>query len=197
MKKLMLALWLCLPVAAAAYHYGPGQERLQLDAAGALIKSAGQHAAQEDWGLAEKAYGEALELLPKGEARRARRIRLERAKAQMHLSQLPTAYGELGRLVDELTADPKADQALVDDARSSLANAQYYMTWLMRLEGQPREAWEPIVEGARQNYRLLAEKSDKLADAAASIKHREDLEASIKLARLDLNELQGLPLPSQ
>ena len=99
--------------------------------------------------------------------------------------------------MDELAADPAADPTLLADARSTLANSQYYMTWLMRLEGLGREAWEPEVEAARQNYKLLAEEAEKRGDAAAAKKHREDLEASIRLARMDLSELQGLPLPSQ
>ena len=71
------------------------------------------------------------------------------------------------------------------------------MTWLMRLEGQPRDTWEPEVESARQTYRLLAEQSQKRGDAAAFEKNREDLESAIRLARLDLSALQGLPLPNQ
>ena len=53
------------------------------------------------------------------------------------------------------------------------------------------------MESARQAYKLLAEEAEKRGDAAAAKKHREDLEASIRLARMDLSELQGLPLPSQ
>jgi hypothetical protein len=67
----------------------------------------------------------------------------------------------------------------------------------MRLEGQGREVWEPEAESARQNYKMLAEDAAKKGDAPAVRKHREDLEASIRLARMDLSELQGLPLPSQ
>lgn len=86
---------------------------------------------------------------------------------------------------------------MLDEAREGLANAQYYYTWLMRLEGYPREEWEPEVEVARQSYRLLAERASTRGDEAAARTHMEDLESSIKLARLDLEELQGLPLPSQ
>jgi hypothetical protein len=44
---------------------------------------------------------------------------------------------------------------------------------------------------------MLAEEAAKKGDSTASKKHGEDLEASIRLARIDLSELQGLPLPSQ
>jgi hypothetical protein len=71
------------------------------------------------------------------------------------------------------------------------------MTWLMRLEGQPRERWEREIEASRQTYRLLAEQSERCGNVEAAKKNREDLESAIRLARLDLGELQGLPLPSQ
>ena len=46
MKRLLIATWLTLPVAAYAYHMGPGQEHLRLDEAAALIVSADAHAAE-------------------------------------------------------------------------------------------------------------------------------------------------------
>src|SRR4029453_14490601 len=104
----------------------------------------------------------------------------------------PTAHQELKTLVDELKADPKASPQLLSDARSALANSQYYMTWLMRLEGQPRDRWEPEIESARQTYRLLAEQSVAVGNESSARKHREDLESAVRLARMDLSDLQGL-----
>jgi hypothetical protein len=103
----------------------------------------------------------------------------------------------LKNLVDELKEDDRADSHLLAEARDALSNSQYYMTWLMRLEGQPRELWEPEIDAARQTYRLLAEQADAKGNAESAKKHREDLESTIRLARMDLSELQGLPLPSQ
>ena len=71
------------------------------------------------------------------------------------------------------------------------------MTWLMRLEGQPEEVWRPEADSAEQTYRLLAQQSSDQGDVKATRKIKEDLEATIKLARMELSELQGLPLPSQ
>jgi hypothetical protein len=122
-----------------------------------------------------------------------RRVRVERAKSLLLAQQLPKAYDELALLVPELQNDPKADPAVLADARESLASAKYYMTWLMRLEGDPRTEWEPEIEGARQTYRLLAEQAQAHGDTKAVTKHKEDLEAAIRLARLDLSELQALP----
>ena len=193
MRALLVAGWLMLPIGFAFWHYGPGQDRVRLDEAAAMLRTAQQHANAEEWAEAVAAYEKVLELLPESEAQQRRQVVLAKAKAQMLCSQLPTAHDDLKALVEDLQGDPSADKALLADARSTLAQAQFYMTWLMRLEGQPEEVWGPEIEGARQNYRLLAEASS----GAGKEKHTKDLEAAVRLARMDLGELQGLPLPSQ
>ena len=50
------------------------------------------------------------------------------------------------------------------------------MTWLLRLEGQPAEIWEPEIEVARQNYRLLAEQAAARGDAGALQRNQQDLD---------------------
>src|SRR5215470_19533545 len=50
-------------------------------------------------------------------------------------------------------------------------------------------------ELARQNFRLLAEESQK--EPALRLDYEKNLEATIRLERMDLSELQGLPLPKQ
>jgi len=210
MRTGILTLWLLLPIGFGAYHFGPGQERLRLDDAGALLREAAERAARAerlaatdpagaraDYALAQASIEEALLLLPEDAPAPRQRARLELAKCQLNASQLPQANASLASLVDELAGDPAADAALLAEARSAYASSQYYMTWLVRLEGAGREEWEPRIETARQTYKLLAEEADARGDAPAAAAHREDLEASIRLARLDLAELQGLPLPSQ
>lgn len=197
MRMLVIVGWLLVPVVVAAYHYGPGQERLRLDDVAGVLRAADAHVAAEEWAEAAERYDEALRLLPADRTAEARRIRLERAKAQLLARKLPEAHQDLKALVDELKADPQADPKVLAETRSTLANSQYYMTWLMRLEGQPRDLWEPEIEAARQTYRLLAEQSRSAGNATASRKHQEDLESAVRLARMDLGELQGLPLPSQ
>jgi len=206
MRKLLLTVWCLLPVGAGAYHFGPGQDQLLLDDAGRKMDAAERHvlraqelaategdaAAAVAWAEAETAWGEALELLPEERVHERRQVRLERAKAQMFLSQLPSANRDLQGLVQELAADPEADAALLRDARRTLANSEYYMTWLLRLEGAGRDKWEPRIESARQNLKLVA---GEAGDESAAV--QEDLEAVVRLARMDLDELQGLPLPSQ
>jgi hypothetical protein len=204
-------VWLVLPVAAWAYHLGPGQERMCLDDAAALVRTAEDHArwaatlstldgdeaGAQEWALAEAAYAEALGLLPEDRVALKRRVRLERAKCQLFLSELPEANAQLQALVDELNSDAEAEPELVRDAQRALANSHYYMTWLMRLEGAGREEWEPRIEAARQVFKLLTVEADAGGTESEQRTSREDLEAAIRLARMDLGELQGLPLPSQ
>ena len=197
MRTLVLLGWLMVPVLFGAYHYGPGQEKLRLDDVSRVLADADRLAAGEQWQAASSHYEEALKLLPDGRIDDARRIRLQRAKVQMFDRQLPEANIALRELVDQMEDDKTADPKVRDEARETLANAQYYMTWLMRLEGLGAQEWEPEIESARQTYRLLAEKAEAAGDAQSARKHREDLESAIRLERLELAELQGLDIPKQ
>ncbi|MFN9787278.1 MAG: hypothetical protein ACK57N_11975 [Planctomycetia bacterium] len=216
MKKAVLIAWLLLPAGAAAYHYGPGQEALRLDDAGEAIERGreaaakardvaakeGDAAARVHWAEADEAFGEALSLLPKERVAEARSVLLERAKAQMQTSQLPEARVVLEGLVEELSAarpepgEADAHAALLADARETLANAQYYTTWLMRLEGFAREEWLEEIEASRQNFTLLASQAAERGDAQGARRQQESVESAVRLARIDLKELQGIPLPS-
>ncbi len=197
MRGFVLAIWVLVPVLAGAYHYGPGQERLKLDAADGYLTAARRSVAAGDHARAVELFTDALGQLPAERENEAARIRVERAKAMLLAHQLPEAYDELSLLLPELQDDPAADPALLTDARESLANAKYYLTWLMRLEGEARTEWEPEIEAARQGYRLLSEQAESRGEKASLQRHQEDLEATIRLARMDLSELQALPLPSQ
>ncbi len=197
MRKILVAAWLAIPVGTWAYHEGPGQDRLRLDDAGAYLRTAHAAASSEDWAASIEAYESALKLLPAERGAEARRARLELNKARMLAKQLPEAHADLAVLVRELAEAKDADPAMLAEARSALANSQYYITWLMRLEGQPAEKWEPEVEAARQTYRLLAEQAAARGDRAALEQNQKDLEAAVRLARMELKDLQGLPLPSQ
>jgi hypothetical protein len=143
-------------------------------------------------------YEEALKTLPKDpdavDKRVVQRLQIELDKARMQASGLPVARQELESLVEQMLADKDTDAVLLADARQALARSQFFSTWLMRLEGLDRAAWEPEIEAARQNWRLLAENA-ATPDAAKT--HRADLEAAIRLERMELEDLQGLPLPSE
>lgn len=197
MRYPLLVFWLLLPFAAWAYHEGPGQVRVKLDEVDVGLVSAEAAIADEDWEAAIKAYETALEELPEDHVGDQRRIRLALNQARMMFKQLPVARDDLDELVAEMIADADADQSLLDEARTALASSQYYITWLMRLEGHTRQEWEPEIEAARQTYRLVAERADARGDLAVADRRREDVESALVLARMDLEELQGLPLPNQ
>ena len=194
MKTLLITLWCLLPIGLAAFHFGPGQDLLKFDDTEEQLAQAREAVANEEWGEAVETYQDALAKLPRQEKQLAYQIRLETAKAMMLNKQLPTARQDLAKLVTDLDNDEAAPQKLRDAARSALANARYYMTYLMKLEGLPDTAWEPEIEAARQEYKLLATSAAKSELAKRSA---DDLESAIRLARMDPAELYGLPIPSQ
>lgn len=198
MRNILLVTWLALPIGAWAYHEGPGQDRMALETVDAVLVAAHQAADAGDWKAAVKQYDAALKAMPKNvdavDPRTAQRIQIELNKARMLASDLPTAREELDTLVEQMDADKATDPQLLAEARQALARAQFYSTWLMRLEGLDRAEWEPEIEAARQNYRLLAEQA---GDEATKQKRQGDVEAAIRLARMEIEDLQGLPLPSE
>ena len=193
----MLIGWLFVPVVGAAYHYGPGQAQIKLDTAATTLVDADRKAGDEDWAGAADGYDAVLNQLPAEQVGDIRQARLERDKAWMNSGKLAEAHTDLDAMVDELQADPKADASQLKGARSAMANSQYYVTWLMKLEGMPRDDWEPEIESSRQVYRLLAEQAEIEGDKAAVKQNTEDVESAIRLARMDPSDLQGLTLPKQ
>ena len=194
MKIALTTFWLLVPLAFAAWHYGPGQDHLELDDAQTLITKAEKALVEENYLNAITNWEAALGKLPSEKVTLGRRLELEIAKAKMLNQKLPEAREELAELMLILDADENADSELRDETRSALANSRYYMTYLMKLEGLPDAAWEPEIEAARQEYKLLAETATNSNLAKTSA---DDLEAAIRLARIDPAELYGLPIPNQ
>lgn len=191
MRTILATLWLLVPLGFAAYHYGPGQEQVKLDHTEEFLAQARSAVQNKNWDSAIESYQKALAKLPKENKETSLRIQLEIAKAKMQNSGLPEAREELANLVSQLKEDPTISSELKEETLSTLANARYYMTYLMKLEGLPAEEWEPEIEAARQEYKLLVQTgSDKE-------KHLSDLESAIRLARAEPTELYGLPIPSQ
>ncbi len=191
MKILLATLWLLLPLGFAAFHFGPGQRQVALDQTETLLAQGRKAIAAEDWATAVTVYQKALAKLPKDRLDDSRRLQLEIAKAKMQSGGLPEAREDLAGLVETLNEDPKAPADLKEEALSTLANARYYMTYLMKLEGLPATEWEPEIDAARQEYKLLAQ------TGTAKERHLSDLEAAIRLARAEPTELYGLPIPNQ
>lgn len=197
MKILVLTLWCLVPLGLLAYHYGPGQTGIKLDAAATALEQATSKSASSEWKGAISSYEEALAKLPKENVADARRIRLELAKARMEAAELPKAREELAALADELAQDPNAHAGLRDETLATLATSRFYMTYLMKLEGLPDSDWEPEIEAARQEQKLLVRRATEAGDDKAAAKHADDLEASIRLARMEPEELYGKAIPKQ
>ena len=197
MRILLIVGWLFLGLTGVIYHFGPGQEKLEIDRVNQIMKDARQAVHQNNWTDAVFKYDEVLSALPSEKVAASRRVILERAKAQMMAAKLPEARRELESLLSDARTDEVSDPRFVAEVQSTLANAQYYMTWLMRLEGLPEEKWMPEIEAARQHYTQLTQEAEELGDEDLLTRSSEDLEATIRLARMDLGELQALPLPSQ
>ena len=193
-KNLLIFLWALAPVALLAYHFGPGQAGLAREEARASIRAALNFEASEEWRQTIDAYNDALAALPDTETAKRQQLQLARANARIYVGELPEAMLSMEHLLDETAKG--SDSELESKVRSSLASAQYYTGWLMRLELAEKKEWKEPLEKARQNFRLLAEQTDK-TDATASEDHQKNLEAVVRLARMDLSEVQALPLPKK
>jgi len=197
MRILLIVAWLFAGLGGVIYHFGPGQEKLEIDRINLMLTDARYDVEEENWGQAVSKFDEILGELPAEKVVEARGIMLEKAKAQMMDSKLPEARQSLESLLEEVRSDETSDPNFVADVQSTLANSQYYMTWLMRLEGLPEEEWMPEIEAARQHYTQLTNDAEKLGDKDLLKRSSEDLESAIRLARMDIGDLQALPLPSQ
>jgi len=194
MRKLFAVAWLIFPVGVLAYHFGPGQTGVAHDAVAAHLSIARAAEAREDWQAAMKSYADALAATPENEPNSRLKIRLAHAKARMMLGDLPEAMEDLETVLKD-ALDGGAPRELVREIRGNVASMHYYAGWLMRLEGAGAEEWTLETEQARQHYRLLAE--DAQVHGEPSDAHQKNLEATIRLARMDLSELKGLPLPKE
>jgi hypothetical protein len=197
MKIFILTFWCLIPLGLLAFHFGPGQEKMTLDATAESLENAKSMVAAGDWTAAIEAYEDTLATLPKSHVSENRSIRLELAKARMEASQLPQAREELAALSAELSEDPTADPELKDETLSTLASSRFYMTYLMKLEGLPETEWSPEIDAARQEQKLLVQRATDRGDTEAAKKHADDLESSIRLARMDPSELYGKAIPKQ
>jgi hypothetical protein len=196
MRKLLAVLWLLIPVGLIAYHYGPGQVKLQRDRAARQLSFAREAEQRDDWRAAFEAYGRALHELPDGDKDARLLTRLSQAKTRMYFGELPEAMEDVENLLADASSET-ANRALQDQIRSTAGSMHYYVAWAMRLEGAETAEWTEQTEAARQHFRMLSENSIARGDAKSAVEHEKNLEATIRLARMDLSELKGLPLPKE
>lgn len=192
-KKILFTLWLLVPVALLAYHFGPGQSRLSTERAAKAIAEARALEAAESWPEAVQAWADALAATPADKKLARFQLRLAHANARIYAGELPEAMADMETLLTETHA-AKVDAAFQREVRSSLGSARYYTAWLMRLEGAATDEWLVQSESARQHFRLLAEETKTTSLAAG---FEKNLEATVRLEQMDLSELQGLPLPKK
>ena len=192
-KRILFALWLLVPVAMLAYHFGPGQARLSTERAAKAIAQARALEAVEAWPEAMQAWADALAATPADKPTARFQLRLAHANARIYAGELPEAMEDMEKLLSETQA-ARADAAFQREVRSSLGSARYYAAWLMRLEGAATDEWLVQSESARQHFRLLAEETRNTSEGAG---FKKNLEATIRLEQMDLSELQGLPLPKK
>src|SRR5262245_27761153 len=134
MRNLFWATWLLLPLAAAAWHYGPGRRQLAQDRSGEQAGHASALATLGRWDLAAAAYGKSAAGLPDDDLDGRRRLALAQAQALIKSGQLVEGEEQLEALLDDLESHP-VDSSLVAGVRHELASAGYFAAWMMRLEG--------------------------------------------------------------
>jgi hypothetical protein len=195
MRKILVLLWLLVPLPVVVLHYGRGQQWLARDHAGDFIQQAQAAEQVGDWKQADECYQSADKAV--GTADRGLKLRLElaRVRSRFHLGEAVAAIDGVDRLLDD-AAMATMPLAFQNEARELAGRIHYYAGWVMRLEGAKRELWLEEAELSRQNYRLLSEQSGgETPDQAA--KQHEDLEAAVQLQRLSFTELIARPLPRE
>jgi hypothetical protein len=110
------------------------------------------------------------------------------------------------RLDDVSQVLAQADRLAAGDQWQA-ASSKYEEALTMLPEGRAGDARRIRLQRAKvqmlgnqlpeANTALLAEEAEAAGHPESARKHREDLESSIRLARLELAELQGLDLPKQ
>jgi len=164
MRILLVVGWLFVGLGGAIFHFGPGQKHMEVDEVNLVLNDARQCVADENWTDAVDMFNTVLADLPEDKIAESRSVILEKAKCQMMAAKLPEARETLEGLLDDVRSDENSDKKFKTEVQSALANSQYYMTWLMRLEGMPEEEWKPEIEAARQHYTQLTIDAKELGD---------------------------------
>jgi hypothetical protein len=195
MRRLLAVVWLLITVGLLAYHYGPGQTGLARDKVAKLVVQAKQQEAKENWKGAMQAYADAAAAVPESDRDTRLKLRLAHGKARALAGELPEALVDMEGAFEDAVSQ-NADAELTREIRGTLAGLHYYAAWVMRLEGAGAEEWTLETEQARQHFRLLAEGA-QASDEKSADGYQKNLEATVRLARMDLSDLKALPLPKQ
>lgn len=208
MRKLLVLVWLLLPLPVIVLHYGRGQQWLARDRADDFIKQAEAAEQTGDWKLAEERYRDADKAIASLDRDLKLRLDLARVRTRFYMGDAVAAIDGVDKLLDD-AAMTRMPEEFQHEARALAGRIHYYAGWVMRLEGAKRELWMEEAELSRQNFRLLSEQG-KAAQASGADsaqvgsasgdqtrKEREDLESAVQLQRLSFTELVARPLPKE
>jgi hypothetical protein len=171
---------------------GPAEPYRAKDRVAARLRVIERLKSEGKWEQVVTGYVWALEKMPPGDTGLRNRMTLEMGRARWQSGDLPGAMTDLETALD--SANESGDAPLAREARSELAASHYYAAWLMRLEGAELEEWKAEAETARQYYRFMGE--DNTLEGTDEIeRHRRNLECVVRLERMDISELRGMPLP--
>jgi hypothetical protein len=187
-QRIALTAWLMVPVAFAAWYFGPGQDLHARDRSASALEQARAAEDAGEWKAAVEFYATAQEQLPVDRVDALHRLELAEARATIMGGDMWGGIESLETLLEEVDGN---DVELAEAVRAELGSQRYFAAWLMRLEGSEAKDWKPEAELARQHFRMLAEQSD--ADTAEA--YKRNVEAVVRLEEMDLSELLALPLP--
>ena len=80
MRILMIVGWLFVGLGGVIFHYGPGQEYLEIDRVDRLLGQANALVEGEDWAGAVELFDQVLGDLPSEKVAESRSVQLEKAK---------------------------------------------------------------------------------------------------------------------
>ena len=224
MKKKLILIWLICPVVFIYLHFQWGP-RFQFEQAVAQqLKKAESFETKKDWQQAVSQYDKTISFIQASIAddeKKAEEIggkkaeddsfdepaftskeileiraKIDRAKALTNTKRISNATVILGQLVQQMDGLDYHGE-LADEARCNLAICQYYVAWHMRIEGMLRSDWLPELESARQIFKYLARKNQLANHEETSLAMQKNLEAVIRLERMDLPTLQAMELPKE
>ena len=190
-EKLLWTIWAVIPVLLAIWWFGPGQELQARSRVASTVELAMAAVEEEKWEEAAQLFGQAIGEAPANSPESNRWLRLRASHSEFMSGNTWNGIAGMEEILDEAKdVDPELARA----ARARFAAAQYFATWKLRLEGADSAVWKPEAEKARQHFRLLAEDAEaRGASEAEDLK--KNVESVIWLERMDLAELQALPLP--
>src|SRR5262249_5114809 len=154
-------------------------------------------------------YTAALAALPDTSDERRHKLEVAAGHALVSSGSIVEGQEQLEKTLRALESEGRGETEVAVAARHELAASSYYAAWLMRLQGARPDEWKPEAERARQQFRLLAEGGlgneqaariaagslDEAHDSDSGSVFRQNLEATIRLERMDLGELLARPLP--